>query len=311
MHTVSGRITKFLDGPQSGSKSLLLENGHSVHVPASCVDSVLCLVRVGSHIGVEGIFHPASDNFAEGFWEPALITNFDSHGSVTFSTPNHKDAPRMLAECTTPHTSASLAQKHIADDRGEAVAVIGQSFDCLHRVQAIVAYLRIVKRDVPGIGQLLDEAKHTYEQSLERFQVGNVAAAREFAAASTGLSRVVEILISRALRYDSCLPSLVAPPPDLCSCAGDSSQVEADLEEAEFLLARIHWLLEHGTLPLEDRTQVRRIVSWGDALFKQARHSYQQVSMPDAVELAQAALAGAHSAEHVCRKWYVTPEIRP
>jgi hypothetical protein len=217
----------------------------------------------------------------------------------------------MLAECITPYSSASRAQDHPSGDRSEAAEVIGQSFDCLHRVQAIVAYLRIVRRDVPGIGQLLDEAKHTYEQSLERFQNGNVAAAREFAAASAGLSRVVEILISRTLRYDSGLPSLVPPPPDLYSHSGDCSRVEADLEEAEFLLARIHWLLEHGTLPLEDRTQVRRIASWGDALFKQAQHSYQLVSMPDAVELAQAALAGAHSAEHVCRKWYVTPEIRP
>jgi len=310
MHTVSGRIAKFLGDSHAGFQALILENGQAIHVPPDCAGSVLTLVRVGSHIGVEGVFHPASDDSTEGFWEPAVIVNFDCHRSLRFPTPNHKEAPGVLAECTTPHSSASLAPNRTPCERSEAVTVIGQSFDCLHRVQAIVAYLHIMKRDVPGIGQLLDEAKHTYEQSLERFQNGNVAAAREFAAASAGLSRVVEILISRTLRSDSGLPSLVPPPPDLYSRSGDCSQVEADLEEAEFLLARIHWLLEHGTLPLEERTQVRRIASWGDALFKQARQSYQQVSVPDAVELAQAALAGAHSAEHVCRKWYVTPELR-
>ena len=85
----------------------------------------------------------------------------------------------------------------------------------------------------------------------------------------------------------------------------DASHVEEDLAEAGSVLSRIHWLLENGTLPLEDRTQVRRISSWGDALYKQAQHMYRQTSLPDAAELAQAALAGAYSAEHVCRMWYV------
>jgi hypothetical protein len=81
--------------------------------------------------------------------------------------------------------------------------------------------------------------------------------------------------------------------------------VEEDLAEAESSLSRIHWILTNGTLPLEDRTQARRIASWGDALCKQARHMYQNAAVPDAAELVQAAFAGACSAEHVCRKWYV------
>jgi hypothetical protein len=310
MPMVSGRIAKFLDDPQSDFHALILEDGQAIHFPSHCADSVFSLVQLGSHIRVEGVFLPASDDSSDGYWEPALITNFDSHRSLSFSAPSCNEALGMPEDCITPQSSASRAPSVTPGDRCKAAEVIGQSFDGLHRVQAIVAYLRIMRRDVPGIGQLLDEAKHTYVQALERFQTGNVAAAREFAAASVGLSRVVEILISRTLRYDSGLPALVPRPPDLHSHAGDCSRVEADLEEAEFLLTRIHWLLEHGTLPLEDRTQVRRITSWGDALFKQAQHSYQQVSIPDAVEFAQAALAGAHSAEHVCRKWYVTPEIR-
>jgi hypothetical protein len=308
MPMVSGRIAKFLDDPQSDFHALILEDGQAVRFPPHYADSVFSLVQLGSHIRVEGVFLPASDDSSDGYWEPALITNFDSHRSLSFSAPSCNEALGMPEDCITPQSSASRAPNARPGDRCKAAEVIGQSFDGLHRVQAIVAYLHIMQRDVPGIGQLLDEAKHTYVQALERFQVGKIAAAREFAAASVGLSRVVEILISRTLRYDSGLPALVPPPPDLHSHAGDCSRVEADLEEAEFLLSRIHWLLEHGTLPLEDRTQVRRITSWGDALFKQAQHSYQQVSIPDAVEFAQAALAGAHSAEHVCRRWYVTPE---
>jgi hypothetical protein len=162
-----------------------------------------------------------------------------------------------------------------------------------------------MKRNVPGIGQLLDEAKHTYEQALSRYQSQSYVAATEFAAASASLSRVVEILISRNVRTDDSLPSLVPPPPDLYSQSANSTDVEENLAEAESVLSRIHWLLEHGTLPLEDRTQVRRIASWANALCKQAQHSYRQSSLPDAMELAHAALAGADSAEHICRKWYV------
>ena len=189
--------------------------------------------------------------------------------------------------------------------RAESAANIGHAYDCLHRVQAILAYLHIIRRRVPGIGQFLDEAKHTYEQALDRYECRNYLAASEIAAASASLSRVVEIIMSRTLRSDSSIPSLVPPPPEHYFHFTDASHVEEDLAEAASVLSRIHWLLENGTLPLEDRTQVRRISSWGDALYKQAQHMLRQTSLPDAAELAQAALAGAYSAEHVCRMWYV------
>ena len=189
--------------------------------------------------------------------------------------------------------------------RAESAANIGHAYDCLHRVQAILAYLHIMRRQVHGVGQFLDEAKHTYEQALGRYESRNFLAASEFAAASASLSRVVEIIMSRTLRSDTSIPSLVPPPPEHYFHFTDASHVEEDLAEAGSILSRIHWLLENGTLPLEDRTQVRRISSWGDALYKQAQHMFRQTSLPDAAELAQAALAGAYSAEHVCRMWYV------
>jgi hypothetical protein len=75
---------------------------------------------------------------------------------------------------------------------------------------------------------------------------------------------------------------------------------------AQSVIARIHWLLENGTLPLDDRTQVRKILSWGDAFYREVRRCCQTGTVENAAELIQAASAAAHSAEHVCRKWYVT-----
>jgi hypothetical protein len=189
--------------------------------------------------------------------------------------------------------------------RNDAARSIGRAYDTLHRLQAILAYLHIMKHRVPGISQFLDEAKHTYEQSLSRFAANEYTGAKEFAEASESLARVVEIVMGRTLRSDSTLPSLVPPPPKRLGSTPETGHVEEDLAHAESVLARIHWVLEHGMLPSEDRAQVRKIASWGDAFYKQAQYTYRNAVLEDASEFAQAALAGACSAEHVCRKWYV------
>jgi hypothetical protein len=191
-------------------------------------------------------------------------------------------------------------------ERNDAARRIGFAYDHLHRIQAILAYLHIMKHGVPGISQFLDEAKHTYEQALSRFTERDYPGAKEFADASGSLSRVVEIVMARTLRSDTSLPSLVPPPPDLLCASPEPGHVEEDLAHAESVLSRIHWVLENGTLPSEDRAQVRKIAAWGDAFYKQAQHKYRDTVLEDAAEFAQAALAGAHSAEHVCRKWYVS-----
>ena len=204
------------------------------------------------------------------------------------------------------YDTSSRNPYHSSDaPRSEAASGIAHAYDHLHRVQAILAYLHIMKRQVPGISQFLDESKHTYEQALSRYEARSFTAAAEFAAASASLSRVVEIIMARTLRSDSSFPSLVPPPPENFLAFTDSSHIDQDLAEAESVLSRVHWLLENGTLPLDDRTQVRRIANWGDALYKQACHMHRHSSFPDAAELAKAALAGAYSAEHVCRKWYI------
>lgn len=194
--------------------------------------------------------------------------------------------------------------------RNESARRIGLAYDNLHRIQAILAYLHIMKHRVPGIGQFLDEAKHTYEQALSRFADGDFTGAKELAEASGSLSRVVEIVMARTLRSDDTLPSLVPPPPDHLGASPEPQHVEEDLAHAEAVLSRIHWILENGTLPSEERAQVRKIASWGDTFYKQAQHTYRGAVLEDAAEFAQAAVAGACSAEHVCRKWYVSHPVQ-
>lgn len=195
--------------------------------------------------------------------------------------------------------------------RAEAATEIEHAFDSLHRIQAILAYLNIMKRQVRGMSQMHEEAKHTYEQALARHTERDFEGAREFAAASECLSRVVEGVISRMLRADTTYPSLVSPPPEHKSTSGESSPARDDLGVVFAVLSRVHWLMANGTLPLEDLTQVRRIASWSDAFYQQARRLFQHGSHEDAAELAQSALDAARSAEHICRNWYVAHASDP
>ncbi len=222
--------------------------------------------------------------------------------------------PNLPAEDSTSFAPGSFFHRLLRENGGKAAELsrndsarsIGIAYDSLHRIQAILAYLHIIKHRVPGIGQFLDEAKHTYEQALARFAAGDYTGAKEFAEASGSLSRVVEIVMARTLRSDDSLPSLVPPPPEHPSTAPEPEHVAEDMAQAENVLSRIHWLLENGTLPSEDRAQVRKLASWGDAFYRQAQRTYRDAILEDAAEFAQAALAGAYSAEHVCRKWYVS-----
>jgi len=189
--------------------------------------------------------------------------------------------------------------------RNDAAILLERAFDALNRIHAILAYLNIVKRPVPGISQFLSEAKHTYEQALGHFASEEFEGAREFAAAAGGLCQVVEIIMARTLREDSTFPSPVAPPPKHASLLNDSKRLQGILRGVDSVLARVHWLIENGTLPLNDRNQVRRIAGWGEALYRQARRKRECESEEDATELARAARAAADSAEHVCRSWYL------
>ncbi|HTZ48112.1 MAG TPA: hypothetical protein VMH20_11000 [Verrucomicrobiae bacterium] len=243
---------------------------------------------------------PLSRATMEGAMEGAANANPKVHGAQQ-GDRQLPPGPYFRHFLYDPRPSYENTTEFSHDDSARC---IGIAYDSLHRIQAILAYLHILRYRVPGISQFLDEVKHTYIQALAKFEAADFASAKEFALASGSLARIVEIVVARTLRSDNTLPSLVPPPPRPHGAMTEPDHVEEDLANAQSVLARIHWVLENGTLPTEDRAQVRKIASWGDAFFRQAQRTYRDAVLEDASEFAQAALAGAHSAEHVCRKCY-------
>jgi hypothetical protein len=195
--------------------------------------------------------------------------------------------------------------------RNDAVTEIEYAYSKLHCTLAILTHLKIMKQQPPRMGKFLDEAKHTYEQALSRYEARDFQGAQELGAASSFLLRVVEIVFSGTLRSAATCPTLVPPPPGHSDLMDGSSRIQDGLNEGESLLSWIHRVMENGTLPPEERTQIRRIASWSEALYGQARQMFRRGEMEDASKLAEAANAAAQSAEHMCRKWYGTESSSP
>jgi len=344
MHSFDGKVSMFLYNRQGSLYGFLLGRGQEVRfsVTPQNLKAVRKIVRTNTQVEVEGELQV--DAAGDEYLHASVITNLDVKQTANLPTPDCAGETGMLSDgAPNPVTSLahfhrdsstpeSHALKHAAAEndakmlrpgayfqeerdgaeasQNHSAGCIGTAYDSLHRIQAILAYLHIIKQYVPGISQFLDEAKRTYEQALGRFGAGDFTAAKEFAEASTSLSRLVGIVMTRTLRSDASLPSLVAPPPKPRWESNEPEELEEHLARAGAVLSRIHWVLENGTLPCEDRAQVRKIASWGDAFYKEARRTYRDAIFEDACELAEAALEGAHSAEHVCRRWYVSHALR-
>ena len=64
---------------------------------------------------------------------------------------------------------------------------------------------------------------------------------------------------------------------------------------------------QRGSDPaFEDREQVARLCSRSESLGAWSHRLLDIGAMEDAIEFSRAANAAAYSAEHLCRKWYVT-----
>jgi hypothetical protein len=192
--------------------------------------------------------------------------------------------------------------------REGAARDIERAYDGLHRTQAILAYVKIVDSKDPNVGQLLDEAKRCYEQALSNYQKENFSAAGELAAASSDLSRAVEMIVSWTFRSSANSPTLVPPPPMHQVTSSQSGQIQDRLMHTQKSLSRIRWLLENGTMPQEDIEEVQKIVAWSETFLARARQMSRHGQVEDASEFAQAADVVMHSAEHRCRKCYVALE---
>jgi hypothetical protein len=195
--------------------------------------------------------------------------------------------------------------------RNDTAMRIGQAYDGIHRIQAILAYIRIMNINNPGFSPILDEAKHTYGQALALYEARDFEGALEFAAASRELSQALEIVISRVLRSDSLYPTLVLMPPEHETSINDSIRMQQELNRVECLLSLIHRAAENGSSLSEDQSQALNIASSSERLLGMARHLLRFAEMQGAIDLIHAAAVIARAAKHVCRRWYATQGIDP
>jgi len=308
MQAVTGTIRRLLRDSAGEVNGFALDTGLNIRFPSDQAASMLAIVTVGSSVKV----HASVRGNPIGTASLATVTNLDSGQSADFLafSPAHK--PEVSTDANAPpRTEASLAPapRVVCDPQPLATArnvadEIEQAYDRLHRTQAMLAYLVMMRQEQNMIGQYLDEAKHTYVQALSRHQVRDFEGARDFAAASSGLSRVVEILISRTFHSSINYPKLVPPPPEHIHARRDEEAARHDLAGAEQRFTRVHWVTENGTLTSEDRAQVEKLLLWSHLLSRWARRLLETGAVEDAVEFAQAANAAVCSAEHLCRKCY-------
>ncbi len=199
--------------------------------------------------------------------------------------------------------------------RGTAVTnsaiEIRQAYDSLHRIQAILAYIKIMNIENPGFSSILDEAKHTYDQALSLHDARDFEGSLQLALVSTELSGALGIVISRTLRGDSLYPTLVPMPPEHETTMDDLIHMQEELYRVERRLSLIHRVAENGASLSEGQTQTLRIASCSERLLKKARHLLRCVEMQEAFDLIHAAAATARAAEHVCRRWYATQALDP
>ncbi len=193
----------------------------------------------------------------------------------------------------------------------DAAMRIGQAYDGVHRIQAILAYMKIMNINNPGFSPILDEAKHTYAQALALYEARDFEGASELASASMELSQALEIVISRALRSDSLYPTLVLLPPEHETTNDDSIRMQEELYRVECLLSLIHRVAGNEASRSEDQVQTLTIASCSERLLRKARQLLRLAEMEGAIDLVHAAAMTAHAAEHVCKRWYAMQGIDP
>jgi hypothetical protein len=98
---------------------------------------------------------------------------------------------------------------------------------------------------------------------------------------------------------------LVAPPESYGTEPGAVEKLQLDFSRVRRLVARIHWLLQNGTLPQEHKDQIRKIAAWSGMFYEQGRRLLANGAVVEASCLVSAAEAVAHSAEHVCKQDYI------
>ena len=215
--------------------------------------------------------------------------------------------PRLGQTATLSHVVVTRPR----NTRDDAAIGIGQARDGLHRIQAILTYIKITNRKIPEFGPIFDEAKCTYEQALSLYEGRDFESAIEFASASRELSRVLEIITSRTLRSDPLYPTLVLLPSAHQTTVDDSIRMQEELYRVECMLSFIHCVAENGAVLSEDKRQIISIASCTERLLRKAGHLRGCAEMQEAIDLVHAAAVTAHAAEHVCKRRCAMQGIDP
>ena len=245
--------------------------------------------------------------------EAGLACSFDS-GEISYRAGSCEDDAVPVPLFPSSFFRSMLEevdQSGINFARNDSAKSIGQAYDNLHRIQAILAYLHIMKHPVPGISQFLDEAKHTYVQALSRFATGDFLGAKEFAEASEGLSRVVEIIMARTFRSESHLLPLSRRLRNIVWFGPNRIDVEEDLPMRNQFFPEFigfwNMALSHQKIALKFGKSLL-----GEMRFTNKRSdTYRTLSWKMLPNLRKRRFAGAYSAEHVCRKWYSNHPAAP
>jgi hypothetical protein len=316
MQIITGRICKLLHDSAGAVNGLSLDTGLEVRFPPDRAARVLAVVTAGSRVE---IYARMREGLGADTWADAtLVTNLDSRQYIDLSiapTPHSPEvssyvyAPSRKLTPLVPALETGLQLQPIAT-ASDVAHEIEQARERLHRIHTILLYLKMTNQKNSGLSEYLDEAEHTLVQALSRYEARDFEAAREYVAASSDLSDLVEILISRFFGVNTSHWKFVSPASEHVHGRHDRESAQQRLDRVERLLARVQWVTENGTLSSEDRTQVERFSSWGNRLCQWARRLLDAGAMEDAVEFAQAAGAAIGSAQHLCRECYVTRRVR-
>lgn len=317
MQIITGRICKLLHDSVGEVNGFSLDTGLDVRFPPERAARVLTVVTAGSRVEIHARMRVG--RVGDDCADVKFVTNLDSGQSVDLSPPPTSHSPEVSTYIYAPprkETPLAPALETGCEFQPLATASdvahrIEQAHERLHRIQVFLMYLKMTNQKNSGLSDYLDEAEHTFVQAVSRYEARDFEGAREYVAASSDLSRLVEILISRTFSLNPSQSKFVPPLTDHVSACDDRASAQRDLDRIERLLSRVQWVTENGTLSSEDCNQVKRLSSWGERLCQWAHRLLDADAIEDAIEFAQAAGAAICSAEHLCRECYVTRSADP
>lgn len=247
---------------------------------------------------------PAPPAIPDSLLHALLPENLDSSmeaedGWESVIVPNRREFEAVL------HRRSNSPVFDLSVDRIRSAQCIQKAYIAIHRTQAQLAYCKILGKSSPHVGEVFEEAKHAYEQSLDHHRRGEFSVAVEYAAASQELSFTAECRTTNYLRPGSEYPTLVSPPPKREDDAREEAKAAGALNAISGIISRAQECLRNGTLPIEDREQVRKVVSWAEGIYREALRSFRSGDLTGTERLAEAAGATARAAQHLCKQSYM------